>query len=50
MVDQEDLEEDEDYDDLKEDIREECAKYGVIEDLEIPRPAADGSTVPGLGK
>jgi len=38
MVTAEELIPDEDYTDILEDIREECEKYGEVEDLEIPRP------------
>lgn len=40
MVTAEELIPDEDYTDILEDIREECEKYGEVEDLEIPRPTA----------
>ncbi|KAJ3620930.1 hypothetical protein Zmor_008634, partial [Zophobas morio] len=50
MVEMEELVDDEEYDDLKEDIREECAKYGNILGIEIPRLSTDGSEVKGLGK
>jgi len=43
------LNDDEEYEDILEDIREECAKYGPVKSLEIPRPI-DGVEVPGLGK
>uniref|UniRef100_T1INQ3 Splicing factor U2AF subunit n=1 Tax=Strigamia maritima TaxID=126957 RepID=T1INQ3_STRMM len=45
----EELRDDEEYEDILEDIREECNKYGVVRSLEIPRPI-DGIDVPGLGK
>ncbi|KAI1707538.1 RNA recognition motif domain-containing protein [Ditylenchus destructor] len=38
MITEEDLKEDEEYEDILEDIREECAKYGNVRSLEIPRP------------
>lgn len=38
MVTAEELFDDQDYEDIVEDIREECSKYGEVEDLEIPRP------------
>uniref|UniRef100_A0A915EHJ1 RRM domain-containing protein n=1 Tax=Ditylenchus dipsaci TaxID=166011 RepID=A0A915EHJ1_9BILA len=38
MVTEDDLKEDEEYEDILEDIREECAKYGNVRSLEIPRP------------
>jgi splicing factor U2AF subunit len=49
MVVPEELNDDEEYEDILEDIREECAKYGPVKSLEIPRPI-DGVEVPGLGK
>lgn len=41
--------EDEDYEEILEDIREECSKYGAVRSIEIPRPV-DGVEVPGCGK
>ncbi|KAF4610598.1 hypothetical protein D9613_006833 [Agrocybe pediades] len=38
MVTNEDLVDDADYGDLYEDVKEECANYGKLEDLRIPRP------------
>jgi len=38
MVVTEDLVDDQEYADLFEDVKEECSKYGVVEDLRIPRP------------
>lgn len=38
MVVPEDLMDDQEYGDLYEDVKEECSKYGVVEDLRIPRP------------
>ncbi|CAG0915278.1 unnamed protein product [Notodromas monacha] len=49
MVTPEDLKDDEDYEDILEDIREECNKYGVVRSIEIPRPI-EGVDLPGLGK
>ncbi|GMS89352.1 hypothetical protein PENTCL1PPCAC_11527, partial [Pristionchus entomophagus] len=49
MVTEDELKNDEDYDDIVEDIREECSKYGVVRSLEIPR-ALPGMPVPGVGK
>lgn len=39
MVTNDDLSSDDDYNDIFEDIREECGSYGPVEDLRIPRPA-----------
>ncbi|GMR61774.1 hypothetical protein PMAYCL1PPCAC_31969, partial [Pristionchus mayeri] len=49
MVTEEELKSDEDYDDIVEDIREECSKYGEVRSLEIPR-AIQGMQAPGVGK
>ncbi|KAI1730953.1 RNA recognition motif domain-containing protein [Ditylenchus destructor] len=49
MITEEDLQEDEEYEDIVEDIREECAKYGNVRSLEIPR-AVVGVEVRGVGK
>ncbi len=35
--------------DIVEDIRDECAKYGPVNSIQIPRPQGDAE-VPGLGK
>ncbi|KAI8084439.1 uncharacterized protein BX664DRAFT_336995 [Halteromyces radiatus] len=48
MVVPEELEDDEEYQDIWQDIAEECAKFGVIVDMKIPRPAKD-QQVPGCG-
>lgn len=50
MVTSEELVPDEDYDDILLDIREECEKYGEVEDLEIPRPAAAFKNKPNDGE
>ncbi|XP_006635146.1 splicing factor U2AF 65 kDa subunit isoform X2 [Lepisosteus oculatus] len=49
MVMPEELVDDEDYEEILEDIREECCKYGSVRSIEIPRPV-DGLEVPGCGK
>ncbi|TRM65301.1 hypothetical protein BD626DRAFT_488319 [Schizophyllum amplum] len=38
MVTPDDLVNDDEYGDLLEDIKEECAKFGPVEDLRVPRP------------
>ena len=35
---------------ILEDIREECGKYGTILDLKIPRPVQGNRQSPGIGK
>merc|ERR1719290_429312 len=49
MVTPEELTDEEEYEDILEDIREECAKYGEVRSIEIPRPVP-GVDVPGCGK
>ena len=39
MVTPEDLTDDQEYGDICEDIKEECGKFGAVDDLRIPRPA-----------
>ncbi|EJF64234.1 hypothetical protein DICSQDRAFT_144911 [Dichomitus squalens LYAD-421 SS1] len=38
MVVPEELQDDQEYADILEDVKEECGKYGEVEDLRIPRP------------
>lgn len=33
-----------------EDVKEECGKYGVVEDLKIPRPSGGSRQSNGVGK
>ncbi|KAI5105962.1 U2 small nuclear RNA auxiliary factor 2b, partial [Silurus meridionalis] len=49
MVSPEELLDDEEYEEIVEDVREECGKYGQVKSIEIPRPV-DGLEVPGTGK
>ncbi|GMT19253.1 hypothetical protein PFISCL1PPCAC_10550, partial [Pristionchus fissidentatus] len=49
MVTEDELKNDDDFDDIVEDIREECSKYGVVRSVEIPRPMP-GMPVSGVGK
>ncbi|KAF2831744.1 hypothetical protein CC86DRAFT_282239 [Ophiobolus disseminans] len=49
MVTSDELINDEEYQEIKEDIEEECAKYGPIIETKIPRPAGARSTA-GVGK
>ncbi|CAI9093972.1 OLC1v1029597C1 [Oldenlandia corymbosa var. corymbosa] len=41
---------DDDYDDIVEDIRLECGKFGTLLNLVIPRPGPNGDVSPGVGK
>lgn len=49
MVVPEELLDDDEYEEIVEDVREECGKYGQVKSIEIPRPV-DGVEVPGTGK
>lgn len=49
MVLPEELLDDEDYEEILEDVQEECCKYGSVCSIEIPRPV-HGVEVPGCGK
>lgn len=49
MVTPEELQDEEEYEDILEDIREECSKLGDVRSVEIPRPVP-GVEVPGCGK
>uniref|UniRef100_A0A3B4BFE7 Splicing factor U2AF subunit n=1 Tax=Periophthalmus magnuspinnatus TaxID=409849 RepID=A0A3B4BFE7_9GOBI len=49
MVAPEELIDDEEYEEIVEDVRDECSKYGQVKSIEIPRPV-DGLEVPGTGK
>ncbi|KAJ8656046.1 hypothetical protein O0I10_008268 [Lichtheimia ornata] len=49
MVTPEELEDDEEYQDIWEDVAEECGKFGRIVDMKIPKPQG-GQPVAGLGK
>lgn len=54
MVEPNELKDDEEYNDILEDIEEECRRYGTVRSIEIPRPSkrsrGDDEQVPGLGK
>ncbi|XP_062867012.1 U2 small nuclear RNA auxiliary factor 2b isoform X1 [Trichomycterus rosablanca] len=49
MVSPEELLDDDEYEEIVEDVREECSKYGQVKSIEIPRPV-DGLEIPGTGK
>jgi len=49
LVQPSDLVEDADYSEIMEDVQEECAKFGAVDKIVIPRPKA-GSDPPGVGK
>lgn len=49
MVTPDELRDEDEYEEILDDIREECNKYGVVRSIEIPRPI-EGVEVPGCGK
>ncbi|KAK2190005.1 hypothetical protein NP493_89g03006 [Ridgeia piscesae] len=49
MVTPEELEDEDEYEDILEDVKEECGKYGTVKSLEVPKPIK-GIEVPGVGK
>ncbi|KAL9263771.1 Splicing factor U2af large subunit A-like protein [Drosera capensis] len=46
----EDLSDDNEYEEILEDMRDECRKFGVLVNIIIPRPGMDGVQIPGVGK
>ncbi|CAK9138780.1 unnamed protein product, partial [Ilex paraguariensis] len=50
VVTADELKDDEDYDDILENMRTECGKFGTLVNVVIPRPNLNGETAPGVGK
>ncbi|KAF8251729.1 hypothetical protein K440DRAFT_611980 [Wilcoxina mikolae CBS 423.85] len=50
MVTPEELMDPEEYDEICEDIREECQKFGKLIDLKVPRPSGGSRQTAGVGK
>ncbi|KAI5070592.1 hypothetical protein GOP47_0014935 [Adiantum capillus-veneris] len=50
LVPVDDLRDDKEFEDIYQDIQDECSKYGDLKTLVIPRPNPTGENVPGLGK
>lgn len=50
MVTVDELLDNEDYEEIMEDIHEECSKYGKVLGLKIPRPSSGGRQQSGVGK
>ncbi|KAL2784978.1 hypothetical protein BJX66DRAFT_315843 [Aspergillus keveii] len=50
MVTSEELMDSEDYEEICDDVREECSKYGQVLELKIPRPTGGSRQSPGVGK
>ncbi|GJP92610.1 hypothetical protein CBS63078_3224 [Aspergillus niger] len=50
MVTPEELMDPEDYDEICDDVRDECSKYGTVVELKVPRPTGGSRQSPGVGK
>ena len=50
MVTGDDLMDADEYDDILQDVKEECDKFGKVLDLQIPRPLGRSGEGPGVGK
>ncbi|KAK3033826.1 hypothetical protein RJ639_034244 [Escallonia herrerae] len=50
VVNEDELKDDEDYEDILEDMRTECGKFGNLVNVVIPRPKPNGEPSPGVGK
>lgn len=50
MVTAEELMDNDDYEEICEDVRDECSKFGTIIDLKIPRPTGGSRQSAGVGK
>jgi len=50
MVTPDELMDKDDYEEICEDVREECSKYGTIVDLKVPRPVGGSRQSAGVGK
>ena len=48
MVTPEELKDDEEYEEIVDDIREECNRHGAVRSIEIPRPLEGVEDVQGL--
>ncbi|KAI3395905.1 hypothetical protein diail_690 [Diaporthe ilicicola] len=50
MVTPEELMDNEDYEEICDDVREECSKYGQIVEIKVPRPVGGSRQSAGVGK
>src|SRR5579871_2074861 len=50
MVTGDDLMDADEYDEILQDVKEECDKFGKVLDLQIPRPLGRSGEGPGVGK
>lgn len=50
MVTVDELKNDQEFEDIMLDAKEEAEKFGTVMSVKIPRPSTDGSAVPGVGQ
>ncbi|XP_073122435.1 splicing factor U2af large subunit B-like isoform X1 [Henckelia pumila] len=50
VVSAEELNDDDDYEDILEDMKIECGKFGTLVNVIIPRPSPNNEQAPGVGK
>ncbi|KKA30764.1 hypothetical protein TD95_002609 [Thielaviopsis punctulata] len=50
MVTADELMNNDDYEDICEDVQEECSKFGTVLDIKIPRPSSGAKQAAGVGK
>ncbi|XP_072999166.1 splicing factor U2af large subunit A-like isoform X1 [Typha latifolia] len=50
VVSMDELRNDEEYEEILEDMREESGKFGQLVNVVIPRPSLTGDAIPGVGK
>ena len=50
MVTMKELEDDEEFDEIYDDVWEECQNYGKVISIKIPRPEGKGLIVAGIGR
>ncbi|KAK6117890.1 hypothetical protein DH2020_048366 [Rehmannia glutinosa] len=50
VVTADELKDDDEYEDIVEDMRIECGKFGTLVNVVIPRPSPSGEMDPGVGK
>ncbi|KAL9627512.1 MAG: hypothetical protein Q9164_007587 [Protoblastenia rupestris] len=50
MVTPEELIDNEDYEEICEDVKEECEKYGSVVEMKVPRPSGGSRQSNGVGK
>ncbi|OAA49881.1 splicing factor u2af large subunit [Beauveria brongniartii RCEF 3172] len=50
MITAEELLDNDDYEEICDDVRDECSKYGKILDLKVPRPAGGSRQSAGVGR